>query len=181
MPFKVNDNVELIDESVEGRIISIQGNRIVILTEEGFEREVAAQEIIKVGSASALTVTKAEIANALKDKEDIPRSKEHNGIKKSRHGLFIEIDLHIHNLTDDTRGMTNYEMLTLQLETARKKLELAIKKHIKKVIFIHGVGEGVLKTELEALFKTYENLKYYDADFREYGAGATEVYIYQNY
>ena len=47
-------------------------------------------------------------------------------------------------------------------------------------VFIHGVGEGVLKLELEYLFSRYDNVKFYDADYQKYGLGATEVYIYQN-
>jgi hypothetical protein len=47
-------------------------------------------------------------------------------------------------------------------------------------VFIHGVGEGVLKLELEYLFGRYNNVKFYDADYKKYGLGATEVYIYQN-
>ena len=53
-------------------------------------------------------------------------------------------------------------------------------KRIQKVVFIHGVGEGVLKLELEYLFKRYDNLKFYDANYQKYGLGATEVYIYQS-
>jgi len=47
-------------------------------------------------------------------------------------------------------------------------------------VFIHGIGEGVLKAELEYLFRRYGNLKYYDADYQKYGRGATEVYIFQS-
>jgi len=61
-----------------------------------------------------------------------------------------------------------------------KQLEFAIRKKIQRVVFIHGVGEGVLKLELQYLFKHYDNLKFYDADYQKYGLGATEVYIYQN-
>ena len=56
----------------------------------------------------------------------------------------------------------------------------AIRNRIQKVVFIHGVGEGVLKLELESLVRRYDNLKYYDADFQKYGRGASEVYIFQN-
>jgi dsDNA-specific endonuclease/ATPase MutS2 len=76
--------------------------------------------------------------------------------------------------------MNTYDMLTLQMDTAKRQLEFAIRKRIQKVVFIHGVGEGVLKTELEYLFGRYNNVKYYDADYQKYGLGATEVYIYQN-
>jgi dsDNA-specific endonuclease/ATPase MutS2 len=70
-------------------------------------------------------------------------------------------------------------MLSLQIDTARHKIEFAIKKRIPKIVFIHGVGEGVLKAELHYLFNKYP-IKYYDASYQKYGLGSTEVYIYQN-
>jgi len=66
------------------------------------------------------------------------------------------------------------------LDTAKRQLDFAISKRIQKVVFIHGVGEGVLRTELEFLFNRYDNVKFYDADYKKYGRGATEVYIFQN-
>ena len=87
--------------------------------------------------------------------------------------------MHIHQLTNSTRGMTNHDMLTLQLDTAKRQLEFAIRKRIQKVVFIHGKGEGVLKLELDYLFGRYD-VKHYEANYQKYGLGATEVYIYQN-
>ena len=92
----------------------------------------------------------------------------------------MEVDLHINQLIRNPRGMNNHDMLTLQVDTARRQLEFAIKKRIQKVVFIHGVGEGVLRAELEYLFSRYENVRYYDADYQKYGQGATEIYIMQN-
>ena len=92
----------------------------------------------------------------------------------------MEIDLHIEQLVDNPRGMQNYEILTKQLNVARYQLELAIENRFQKVIFIHGVGEGVLKLELEYLLGRYNNISYYDADYAKYGQGATEVYIHQS-
>lgn len=76
--------------------------------------------------------------------------------------------------------MSNHEMLNLQLDHARHKLEFAIQKRIPKIVFIHGKGEGVLKMELEYLLGRYSNVKFYDADYQKYGLGATEVYVFQN-
>ncbi|MBT8320847.1 MAG: Smr/MutS family protein, partial [Eudoraea sp.] len=106
-------------------------------------------------------------------KKIVPRSKDRNVPK-------MEVDLHIHQLVPSTRGMSNYDMLNLQLETAKRQLEFAMRKRIQKVVFIHGKGAGVLQEELKYLFGRYDNLKYYDADYRKYGIGATEVYIFQN-
>lgn len=92
----------------------------------------------------------------------------------------MEVDLHINQLVKSAKGMTNHEMLNLQMETAKRQLEFAMRKRIQKIVFIHGVGEGILKEELNFLFGRYENVKYYDADYQKYGLGATEVYIYLN-
>ena len=40
--------------------------------------------------------------------------------------------------------MQNYDMLNLQLDTAKRRLDFAISKRIQRVVFIHGVGEGFL-------------------------------------
>ena len=79
-----------------------------------------------------------------------------------------------------TRGMSNFDMLNVQIATAKRQLEFAMSKRIQKVVFIHGVGAGVLKEELFYLFKRYPNISHYDADFQKYGLGATEIYIHQN-
>ena len=75
--------------------------------------------------------------------------------------------------------MNNYDILNLQMETAKRQLEFAIKNKMPKVVFIHGVGEGVLKAELDFLLGRYENIKFQDADYQKYGLGATEVYFIQ--
>ena len=91
----------------------------------------------------------------------------------------MEVDLHIQQITKSTRGMGNFDILTLQLETAKRKIEFARAKQIPRIIFIHGVGEGVLKEELDFLFKKYDSLEFYPADFQKYGWGATEVRLFQ--
>ena len=59
----------------------------------------------------------------------------------------------------------------------KKKLDLAILNGAKRIIFIHGVGQGILKFELEKILRLYNNLEFYPANFKEYGYGATEVSI----
>ena len=91
----------------------------------------------------------------------------------------MEVDLHINQLVKSVRGLDNYDMLNIQIATAKGKIEFAIQKRIAKIVFIHGVGEGVLKSELQTLLNNYP-VKHYDASYKKYGLGATEVYIYQN-
>ena len=91
-----------------------------------------------------------------------------------------EFDLHIEKLVKNFRGMNNYDILTLQTETAKRHIEFAISNRIPKIVFIHGVGEGILKAELDFLLGRYEQISFKDGNYQKYGSGATEVYFKQN-
>lgn len=89
-----------------------------------------------------------------------------------------EVDLHIQNLVDDYGQMDNAEMLEIQLSRFRTSLESAIIHKTRRIVFIHGVGNGKLKYELRKILDTeYKKVRYQDASFKEYGYGATMVLI----
>jgi len=90
----------------------------------------------------------------------------------------VEIDLHIHELLDNFSNMTNTEMVTVQMAKFHEEMDKAIKSEVKKIVFIHGVGNGTLKNELRReLQRKYAKYNFQDASFREYGYGATMVII----
>ncbi len=111
---------------------------------------------------------------ALSDKE----KKEQKIVYKSptKKGEIIEVDLHIHQLLDNFSGMSNGEIITYQLDTFKKVLTEHKGNKGQKIVFIHGHGNGTLKTSLR---KELDRIKidYQDASFREYGFGATLVTI----
>jgi hypothetical protein len=89
-----------------------------------------------------------------------------------------EIDLHIHEISDDYSSLSPGEMIELQMNRFYSALEDGLKNKVRKMVFIHGVGNGKLKYELiKALNERYPDLKYQDASFKEYGYGATMVYL----
>ena len=82
----------------------------------------------------------------------------------------MEVDLHIGELLDDTRGMSNSEMLNYQLDKFREVMEQNKNKHGQRIVFIHGKGEGVLrKALLDELKRKYPTCTSQDASFREVG------------
>jgi dsDNA-specific endonuclease/ATPase MutS2 len=90
----------------------------------------------------------------------------------------MEIDLHIHEIIEDQHGLSDGEILDLQLKRFETALETAIRSKTKKVVFIHGVGQGRLKFEMtKILGNKYPDLRYQDASFKEYGYGATMVFL----
>ena len=92
--------------------------------------------------------------------------------------LTKEIDLHIEELVDSHSGLTNMEILSIQLERFEKEIQYCLSNGIKKLIVIHGVGNGKLKSEIISILKTIEDITYYDASYKNYGVGATEILIH---
>lgn len=87
-------------------------------------------------------------------------------------------DLHISELVDSTRGLSNADMLNLQIDCFREVMDANLSQHGRKLIFIHGKGEGVLRAAImKELNHRYKGHDVQDASFREYGFGATQVTI----
>jgi len=97
--------------------------------------------------------------------------------KKEKRDI-IEIDLHAHELLETISGLTNAELLQIQLDKFHEVMKAHSKDKGQKIIFIHGKGEGVLRKELEKQLKLKYHSRYYqDASFQQYGFGATQVTI----
>lgn len=107
--------------------------------------------------------------------KDAPTPKVKKERKDTRQ--LLEVDLHIHELLEDTRNMSANDMLEYQLEYFRKTIEENKKYKGKKIVFIHGVGNGVLKQRIRHELQKLPRLTVQDASFQEYGWGATMVII----
>ena len=178
---EIGDKVSVLDDAISGVVTAVKGNDITVMTTDGFELDFTKNELIIMdGSLSRRALAEMDISSVISEKEQKKPGKTQRIKPKERSLPPMVVDLHIQQLVPKTRGLNNFDMLNIQLETAKRQLEFAMSKRIQKVVFIHGVGEGVLRTELEYLFNHYDNLKFYDADFQKYGRGATEVYFFQN-
>lgn len=95
-----------------------------------------------------------------------------------RRGDIIVVDLHIGELVDSTRGLSNADMLNLQVDEFMRVMDENLKNKGQKIVFIHGKGEGVLRNAImKELTHRYKGHEVQDASFREYGFGATQVTI----
>ena len=90
----------------------------------------------------------------------------------------VEIDLHAHALLDSTDGLSATEIKDYQMNVFRETMELYRRDKGRRIVFIHGNGDGVLrKAILTELKYTYKNCRHQDASFQQYGFGATMVTI----
>ena len=121
-----------------------------------------------------------ELKEALlkKKSEDNRPNRTPQPARKQKADNTIEVDLHIHELLDNTNGLSNSDMLNYQLDVFRKTMDEYRNKKNQRLVFIHGKGEGVLRNALlKELKSKYGSCISQDASFREYGFGALLVII----
>jgi hypothetical protein len=146
---------------------------------DGFERKYPINRLVKEGQIDAY-----RIGNAIKDKEIEITKKIISATMPSvpsAKRIVVEVDLHIEVLLEEHRGLSNFDIVQVQMRTCRAAVQNAIHNHTKKLILIHGKGEGVLKSEIHYYLNQLSNTAgrhfvFHDASFTEYGhGGATEV------
>lgn len=144
---------EPIDENLEARVVRL---------------ELALRRL-------EMRLSRLEDAKVAKEKEKAKARLEH---KKDKNEI-LEIDLHAHELLDTTTGMSKGDIKDYQMQVFRQTMQAHIHEKGRRIVFIHGKGEGVLRKaitdELKHSFKTCE---YQDASFQQYGFGATMVIIH---
>jgi hypothetical protein len=89
-----------------------------------------------------------------------------------------EVDLHIEKIVPEWKHLSNFEILTIQLNELEKYLDLAIAHHQHNLIAIHGVGTGKLKDEIHEILKTRREVRSFINQYDpRYGYGATEIFL----
>ena len=145
-----------------------------------FDRNALVLAVVKDDRQAAPTAISAETieeAIVTKPAEKAPALKTRIE-KKEKKDDILEIDLHIDKLLDDTTGMQPKDILDYQVSKFRQTMEAHKKEKGKRIVFIHGKGEGVLRKELwKRLTLEYPSCDKQDASFLRYGFGATMVTI----
>lgn len=88
----------------------------------------------------------------------------------------IEVDLHASSLLDTMVGLEPGDILDYQLKVFRDTMDAHLKERGRRIVFIHGKGDGVLRHAiLRELRARYPRCRFQDAPFSRYGHGATMV------
>lgn len=177
--FQINEKVGFLHQQGWAVVIEVLGNTLKVKDENGFEYIVSSSELIKIHGENF--DIKPDDFQEIVAKDINPK-----GLKKqiktgSKTPIETwQIDLHIEALLDSHAGMSNGEILATQLKELRMFFQRARHKHIRQLVVIHGVGEGVLKEEVRYFFQKQDGVTFRDADYITYGRGATFVEINYN-
>jgi hypothetical protein len=114
----------------------------------------------------------------------LPAGKRENKLYDAKQGrqhlepARYEVDLHIEKLEPEWKHLSNFEILTIQLNNFEKYLDLAIAHHQHNLIVIHGVGTGKLKDEIHEILKSRREVRSFINQYDpRYGYGATEIFL----
>ena len=88
------------------------------------------------------------------------------------------VDLHIEKLTENWKGLSNFEILTIQLSNFERFYQLAIAHRQPNLIVIHGIGTGKLRNEIHEILKTKKEVRTFANQYHhDFGFGATEIFF----
>jgi hypothetical protein len=194
---KKGDKVRFLNEVGGGVVIDVfSDGTATVEGEDGFDMKYKLAELMLVISSEdemeAYNNKLPDLASILAQDVDEKRQKaiqEQFDIKYSnaratnqkRRGEHMVIDLHIHELVDDQSGLQDRTKLDIQLNHFERMMRIAGEQRVRRVVFIHGVGQGVLRHQIRSRLEMYyPDCSVRDGNPRDYGAGATEVLFGQS-
>jgi hypothetical protein len=168
--------------SVELRLDTVKFYKLHCFTKNDFfdEDALIVPLVVHDVPERQMLVSASDIQEAMYDRGKEERRIPQPATQKSKPAdNKIEVDLHINQLVETTSGMSNTDMLNCQLSKFHEVMKANAGKKGQKIVFIHGKGEGVLRTAMEKELKTSykRQCRFQDASFREYGFGATLITI----
>lgn len=182
MRFKISQKVTFLNEQGGGEIININTNKqYEIKDETGFSRWFNENDIAPIyGDLSVIFDREDDMFFHEGNDIDI-QAKDISPDYLRKQGHFWELDLHSHNLMshEKEKSMHPSQIKAHQLFIFKQIFKMAREKQVKKLVVIHGIGEGVLKREVREFLVGCVGLEFYDGDFREYDKGATCIEFFQ--
>jgi hypothetical protein len=198
MEIKIGSEVKFLNDVGGGIVLEIFSDGTAsVQGEDGFDMKYNLTELMLV--SDSITEQEEEYNNKLPDlakiiAQDVNEERQKliqkdfeikyanvRATNQQRRGEHMVIDLHIHELIDDQSGLQDRTKLDIQLNHFERMMRIAGEQRVKRVIFIHGVGQGVLRNQIRTrLDSYYPDCTVRDGNPREYGAGATEVILGQS-
>lgn len=188
----VNDTIRFLNAVGGGRIVRLDEAKQVayVETDDGFEIPTLFSECVVVASdASAKDYslqTRQLLSRGPSQGQIVAKSKAEkakptvsaNGKKEPKQDDVMEVDLHVSALLPAGVVAEQAELLSFQLRTFRRIMRDELRHKGKRIVFIHGNGEGVLRKELQTILRReFPSCLSLEARMQKYGTGATMVII----
>jgi hypothetical protein len=137
---KVGQSVVLMDSNLRGKIVGL-GKKVRIELEDGLVIESAYGEFAVTDKAEIASLKETKV----KAKKTGTASKQNKPMVSSDGSLMV--DLHIEAIPGGM-SVPKGKQLQFQMDTFRKVIRENISHRGKKITFIHGIGDGILKAAI---------------------------------
>jgi len=189
MTIHKNDTVRFLDSVGGGKVIQVdETNQLVwIETDDGFDvGPIPASSVVPVSTSDDyMHLHRPPSGNKPIAQTTIPsapaEARPHTAVSKrsQRQSNELVVDLHINALPTNGSGMTDVEKHKYQLQYFRMQMQQNIRYRGRRLVFIHGKGNGTLKHEITQILRREftGKVEIHDADFSKYEEGATLVIV----
>jgi hypothetical protein len=182
------DKIRLLDGIEYGIVSEILPHGKVKVEIEGIEQILPQSAVVKIDAEMEQIMRRSSIVK--KDRNRPSATSQVSRGKNSKSDALLwgrvsgmrnrqgipEFDLHMDALPLPHKGLTKSEAIDTQKQYAIQCIEEALKRRETALVFIHGVGKGVLKGTLMRIAREYE-LRTEDASMRDYGVGAIKFIL----
>lgn len=136
-------------------------------------------EILLAEASSNQTSALPEFKSVSSRKSDREESGRPKGSTKQRKGRKLDaIDLHAESLGISIQKLSNFEILSRQMQALENAIDRAVMQRQTSLVVIHGVGTGKLKEEVHLLLNGHPSVAFFQHNWRpKHGWGATEAFL----
>ena len=163
--FSLGEYISILNETGKYRVLSIQSTVLVVEDEHGFERNIPHSIAVKTESFKTGEIEFKE-ADTVKKRT-----------QKKSNDRIPEIDLHMESFEENQDSSSAHKKFLLQMNTFKRFVNTNLKNKESRVLVIHGVGNGKLKSEIKSCLQGRPGYEMNDANFSQRGVGASYIDI----
>ena len=163
--FLLGEYISILNETGKYRVLSIQSSFLLVEDEHGFERKIVHGNAVKIASFNTGEI-QVKDADSIKIRSN-----------KKKVECMPEIDLHLESFELINDSNSAHKNFLLQINTFKRFINNNLKKKVSRVLVIHGVGNGKLKSEIKSCLQGRPGYEMNDANFSQRGVGASYIDI----
>lgn len=157
------DWVSVLDEDLKGIVISTCNDKVQVEDEYGFRHWFYKNQLVSYNRS------------IYEKNTPVNKEKETKNISKKHYKKELKIDLHFDQLVDFPNDYKPWERLLIQKEKLIENLEYCRENSVKKLLIIHGLGDGILQEMVYDVLRGYAHIEYEENDFFKHSSAFVEV------